>query len=121
MLLKCQINTNMNKNGFLLSTKCLERVLKYSYLISIISIFRSEAPLQETLSVCLDTISFHNDSLPFLGNEPLHSPLLPRHAHNMYTTCLGHIYDMFTTCSRHFHDMFTTFLRHVYDIFTTCV
>ena len=31
MLLKCQINTNTNKNGFLLSTKCLEGVLEYSY------------------------------------------------------------------------------------------
>ena len=28
MLLKWQINTNTNKNGFLLPTKCLERVLK---------------------------------------------------------------------------------------------
>ena len=36
MLLKCQINTNTKKKGFLLSTKCLERVLKYSYLVSII-------------------------------------------------------------------------------------
>ena len=36
MLLECQINTNTDKNGFLLSTKCLERVLKYSYLVSII-------------------------------------------------------------------------------------
>ena len=31
MLLKCQINSNTNKNGFLLHTKCLEGVLKYSY------------------------------------------------------------------------------------------
>ena len=31
MLLKCQISTNTNKNGFLLPTKCLEGVLKYSY------------------------------------------------------------------------------------------
>ena len=36
MLLKCQINTNTNKNGFLLPTKCLEWVLKYSFLVSII-------------------------------------------------------------------------------------
>ena len=36
MILKCQINTNTNKNGFLLPTKCLEGVLKYSYLGSII-------------------------------------------------------------------------------------
>jgi len=36
VLLKCQINTNTNKDGFLFSTKCLERVLKYSYLVSII-------------------------------------------------------------------------------------
>ena len=36
MLLKCKINTKTNKNGFLLSTKCLERTLKYSYLDSII-------------------------------------------------------------------------------------
>ena len=34
MLLKCQINTNSKKKGFLHSTKCLERVLKYSYLVS---------------------------------------------------------------------------------------
>ena len=31
MLLKCKINTNTYKNGFLLPTKCLEGVLKYSY------------------------------------------------------------------------------------------
>ena len=36
MLLKCQINTNTNRNGFLLPTKCLKGVLKYSYLVSII-------------------------------------------------------------------------------------
>ena len=37
MLVKCQINTNnTNKNEFLLSIKCVERVLKYSYLLSII-------------------------------------------------------------------------------------
>ena len=36
MLLKCQINTNANKNGFLLSAKCKEMVLKYSYLVPII-------------------------------------------------------------------------------------
>ena len=33
MLLKCQIHTNTTKNGFLLPTKCLEVVLKYSYII----------------------------------------------------------------------------------------
>ena len=32
MLSKCQINRNMNKNEFLLPTKGLEGVLKYSYL-----------------------------------------------------------------------------------------
>ena len=37
MLLECQTNTNTNKNGFMLSTKCLERVLKFSYRVSIIS------------------------------------------------------------------------------------
>ena len=31
MLLKCQINTNTTKNGFMLPTKCLEGVLKNSY------------------------------------------------------------------------------------------
>ena len=36
MLLKYQINPNTNKNGILLSAKWLERVLKYSYLDSII-------------------------------------------------------------------------------------
>ena len=36
MLLKCHINTNTDKNGFLLSTKYYEMVLKYSYLVSII-------------------------------------------------------------------------------------
>ena len=35
-MLSCQINTNMNKNGFLFPTKCLEGVLKYSYLVTII-------------------------------------------------------------------------------------
>ena len=36
MLLKCQINTNTNINGFPLPTKCLEGALQYSYLVSII-------------------------------------------------------------------------------------
>jgi hypothetical protein len=36
MLLKWQINTNTNKNGFLPTEKCLERALIYSYLVSII-------------------------------------------------------------------------------------
>ena len=36
MLLKSQINTNTNKNGLFLPKKCLERILKYSYLVSII-------------------------------------------------------------------------------------
>ena len=36
MLLKSQINTNTNKNRFLFPTKCLEWVLKYSYIVSII-------------------------------------------------------------------------------------
>jgi len=36
MLLKCQIRTNTNKNGFPLPTKCLEGALKYSYQASII-------------------------------------------------------------------------------------
>ena len=39
ILLKCQINTNTNKNRFMFPTKCLEGVLKYSYLVSIIFIF----------------------------------------------------------------------------------
>ena len=34
--IKMQINTNTNKTGFFLPTKCLKRVLKYSYLVSII-------------------------------------------------------------------------------------
>ena len=33
MLLKCQIHTNTTKNGSLLSTKCLEGVLKYSCIL----------------------------------------------------------------------------------------
>ena len=36
MLLTSQINTNTDKKGFLLPIKCLEWVLKYSYLVSII-------------------------------------------------------------------------------------
>ena len=36
MVLKSQINPNTNKNGFLLPTKCIDWVLKYSYLVSII-------------------------------------------------------------------------------------
>ena len=36
MLLKSQINRKTIKNGFLLPTKCLEEVLNYSYLVSII-------------------------------------------------------------------------------------
>ena len=39
MLLKCQISTNTIKKEFLLSTECLERFMKFSYLVSIISIF----------------------------------------------------------------------------------
>ena len=35
MLLKCQINTNTKKR-ILASYKCLEMILKYSYLVSII-------------------------------------------------------------------------------------
>ena len=30
MLLKCKINANTNKNGFLPPTKCLEEVYKYT-------------------------------------------------------------------------------------------
>ena len=36
MLLKSHIHKNTNKNGFLIPTKYLEWVLKYSYLVSII-------------------------------------------------------------------------------------
>ena len=36
MVLKCKINTNTNIKGFLHPKKCLERILKYSYLVSII-------------------------------------------------------------------------------------
>ena len=36
ILLKYHINTNIYKNGFLPSTVCLERILKYSYIVSII-------------------------------------------------------------------------------------
>ena len=68
------------------------------FLLNRYLIFRSKAPLQETLSVCLDTIRFqyitkasyydslpflgngqfyyYNDSFPFLGNEPPSPPLL---------------------------------------------
>ena len=35
MLLKCQINTDTNQNGVLFPTKCVERVLNNSFLISI--------------------------------------------------------------------------------------
>ena len=35
-VLKCQINKNTKKKGCMLPTKCLERALKYSYLVSII-------------------------------------------------------------------------------------
>ena len=37
VLSKCQIITNTKNKGFLHPTKCLERVLKYSYSVSIIS------------------------------------------------------------------------------------
>jgi len=36
MLFKCRINTDTNRNGFLLPARCLEGVLKYSYLVSIV-------------------------------------------------------------------------------------
>ena len=51
MLLKCLINTNTNKNRFLLSTKCLERVLKYSYLVSTISLFKFSLSVTHT-TIC---------------------------------------------------------------------
>ena len=73
------------------------------------------------LSVCLDTISFHNDSLSFLGKEPLPSHSLSRHAHNMFTTCLRHIHNMFKTCSWNVHHMFITCLWHVHDMFMSCL
>ena len=38
MLLKCQINTNTKKKLFFHPAKCLERLLKYLYLVSIIFI-----------------------------------------------------------------------------------
>ena len=98
--------------------------------------FRSEAPLQETLSVCqsvcLDTISFHNDTLPFLENDKFYysewlinfsgkqNPPLPWHAHNMFTICLRHIHNMFTTCLPHVHGMFMTCSQHVHDMSMTC-
>ena len=36
MQVKCPINRNTNQNGFLLPTKCAEKVLKYTCLVSII-------------------------------------------------------------------------------------
>ena len=52
------------------------QMIRLNISYSIVNIFRSEAPLQETLSVCLDTISFHNDSLPFLGNDQFYGGIL---------------------------------------------
>ena len=36
MLVKCQINTNTNQNGFSFPTKCVERILNYPFFVSII-------------------------------------------------------------------------------------
>ena len=108
------------------------------------------------LSVCLSVCSsvctqlvlymaivniIHNDSLPFLGNEPLiafsgkqtphlssptpsssllPSPSLSQHVHIMFTTCSRHVHDMFMTCSQHVHNIYTTCSQHVHDMFLTC-
>ena len=53
MLLKCQINTNTKKQGFLHPTKCLEWVLKYSYLVTIIFNYRFPKCLRNTLRTLL--------------------------------------------------------------------
>ena len=65
----------------------------------------------------------HNDSLPFLGNEPLPSPPL----FDMFITCSSHfitflqnVHDLFVTCSQHVHNMVTTCSQHGHNMFTTC-
>ena len=64
MLLKCQINTNTLKKGFLHFTKCLERVLKYSYLVSIILNYQfSKKMFADFLVFDFNSISSHFNSI----------------------------------------------------------
>ena len=66
MLLKCQINTNTKKKIFLHPTKCSERLLKYSYLVSIISNYKfSKTMFADFFELILDfnSISLHFNSI----------------------------------------------------------
>ena len=65
MLLKCQINTNTNKNGFLLPTKCLEGVLNNSRLVSIILDKLVSELLHKTMFICKS----HNSALDIFNNH----------------------------------------------------
>ena len=66
MLFKCQINTNTNKNGFLHPKKCLERVLKCSYLVSIVINYQFSKTMFTDFFVLIldfDSISSHFNSI----------------------------------------------------------
>ena len=66
MLSKCQINTNTKKTGFLQPIKCLERVLKYSCLISTILNYQFPKTMFADFFVLildLNSISSHFNSI----------------------------------------------------------
>ena len=52
MLLKCQFNENTNQNGVLFPTKCLDRVLNNSCLVSIILDLLVSEFLHKTMFIC---------------------------------------------------------------------
>ena len=66
MLLKCKINTNTKKQGFLHTKKCLEGVLKYSYLVSNILNYQYPKTMFADLFVLIldfNSISLHFNSI----------------------------------------------------------
>ena len=74
MLLNFQINTNAKKKGFLHPTKCLERVLKYSYLVSIIfknyQFPKTMFAIFFVLTLDFNSISSHFNSISSRAGEP---------------------------------------------------
>ena len=59
MLLKCQLNENTNQNGVLFPTKCVERVLNNSCLVSTILDKLVSELLHKTIFIC----KTHNSAL----------------------------------------------------------
>ena len=56
LLVKSQINTNTNQNGLQFPTKCIERILNYSFLVSIILYYKSAKTvfLNLVTFICVD-------------------------------------------------------------------